>query len=613
MTSTPPSSRSDTSRRQAFIRQASAPVIDSQKPALIHRWLHALENSKGWTTFGLRDNASLETAWIKYEAEGRDTKQKTDVDTGSNATPGEKLKGSEDLKGTEKEEEFIEPPDPDTPLPVWRVPVADEKLFEVDLRKKKLWPVFWKGKGLEVLRGSWFFDASKISPCNENVAQELEMLYNTIKPWLPSYTDELKSAVNLGAEAEAKLRAPLKSLKGTYVIFLGKSLARIYSDDVTSRMTKTLWTAWSGAHGGGTLVARGFDNARRLLRTRENKRPVSKSTPRRARETSNSVHDSPTPSGSKMPQASEDFVKEGSAQPDTPTPEATPNPSSTSATLNTEGISSDMLKSFVTKLSGWGSSSSKEASRLTTRTQDDIKEAFKEAQSIGQGLNTKGGKGQMGGMASAGLEDDNQDGSDREEEEVTAEQEAKEEEEELERERQRDEEPIELVLIWHGIGQKLAEEWKSLDFTLAVSSLRALAHKRRSMAAPSDVGGGGMAALSRGRRVQFIPVLWRATLNDFEPTASDEEAKKEEHLNNKFSIDDIFSDTIPLIKQLISGILFDIPLYLSQHREEILSRVIKESNRVYRLFLQRNEKFLTNGGRTSLLAHSLGAALAVDV
>lgn len=172
---------------------------------------------------------------------------------------------------------------------------------------------------------------------------------------------------------------------------------------------------------------------------------------------------------------------------------------------------------------------------------------------------------------------------------------------------------MDLVLVWHGIGQRLAEEWKSMDFTLAVSSLRTLAHKRQAKASLSDVGGGGMPALSKGHRVQFIPVLWRATLQDFEPPATDD-AAAEEHLNNRFDIDEILSsDTIPLVRQLISGVLFDIPLHLSQHREEILSRVIRKTNRVWRLFAQRNDQFLAHGGRTSLIAHSLGAALAVDM
>lgn len=229
----------------------------------------------------------MEEAWAafqKVKTEPDRKEKETDpaskgTDGGTSATPGEKAKDAREKGKTKNQEEeaSLEPPDPDEPLLVWRVPVGEDRLFEVDLRTKKLWPVFWKGKGYDVFRATWFFDSSKSSPCDDKVAQEIENLYHSIQPWLPSYADELKLAVSLGSDAEVKLRAPLTSLKGTYVIFWGKSLARLYSDDVTSRMTKTLWTAWSGAHGGGTLVARGYDNARRLLRRREIKGPVSKS------------------------------------------------------------------------------------------------------------------------------------------------------------------------------------------------------------------------------------------------------------------------------------------------------------------------------------------------
>lgn len=622
MTDTPPPPPNASNlRRQAFIRQASTPVVDLKKPDLVFRWLQALETGKGWTAVGLRDHGRLEAAWAAYEEErgeangSAESEGKANTDSGPAATPGEKAQEARE-KGKDKvEDESIvwEPPDPDQPLPVWRVPVGEDRLFEVDLRTKKLWPVFWRGKGCNMLRGSWFFDASKLSPCNNEVAKELEALYHTIQPWLPSYADELKSAVALGAEAEGKLRAPLVSLKGTYVIFLGKSLARLYSDDVASRMTKTLWTAWSGSHGGGTLVARGFDNARRLLRTRENKRVVSKSAKRAGQKTT--LLESPKlAQGEHVRQESDSTIMKGAATPAVFSHDK----------QHEEDESAGALRSLVSKFGSWGGSSSRlasAASALPVKTQNDIKEAFTEAQDRAQGLeNTISERMKLeklsGMVGGAGLATDDEDGTDREEEEITAEEEAREEEVELQREEERDRDQIEVVLVWHGIGQKLAEEWKSLDFTLAVSSLRALAHKRQAHAPPVDVGGGGMPALSKGRRVQFIPVLWRATLQDledFDPPNTDKEASPEEHLGNRFSIDDIFSDTIPLIRQLISGILFDIPLYLSHHREEILSRVVKESNRVWRLFAQRNENFLANGGRTSLIAHSLGAALAVDM
>lgn len=626
MTSAPPVNATSV-RRQAFLRKASAPVIDSKKPALVHRWLHAQESGKGWTTFGLRDSAHLEEAWQAFESDS-DSKREQQTSSESELPPpvegeesGREQKGKK--KGEAAKELDIDPPDPDIPLPVWRVPVAEDRLFEVDLRTLKLWPVFWKGKGSEVMRGSWFFDSAKISPCDDKVAQELESLYHSIQPWLPSYADELRSSVTIGSEAEDKLKAPLTSLKASYVIFLGPYLARIYTDDVTSRMTKTLWTAWSGAHGGGTLVARGYDNARRLLRTRENKRPASRSARKSEHKSRESGDAKASPNAKAAPVGNTDsIVRDGTAKPSSRPSTATTEDEedeALAAAASTETGSAEMLRSFVTKFGSWGASSSKSTMTMSGKTKFDIKEAFAEAQNRVQTEPVCGADGRaahaesMEGMASAGLQGDDDDTSERDEQDLTAEEEAREEEEELERERLRDEEPIELVLVWHGIGQKLAEEWKSLDFTLAVSSLRALAHKRQGSAPPSDVGGGGLPALSKGRRVQFLPVLWRATLQDFEPPTLDENAKPEEHLDNHFSIDDIFSDTIPLIRQLISGILFDIPLYLSQHREEILSRVIKESNRVWKLFSQRNERFVQNGGRTSLIAHSLGAALAVDM
>lgn len=49
---------------------------------------------------------------------------------------------------------------------------------------------------------------------------------------------------------------------------------------------------------------------------------------------------------------------------------------------------------------------------------------------------------------------------------------------------------------------------------------------------------------------------------------------------------------------------------MSHHRLRVVQVVMKEANRVYRLFCQRNPKFK---GKCSIVAHSLGAPLAIDV
>ena len=80
-------------------------------------------------------------------------------------------------------------------------------------------------------------------------------------------------------------------------------------------------------------------------------------------------------------------------------------------------------------------------------------------------------------------------------------------------------------------------------------------------------------------------------------------------------LNDIFGDdkSIPLIRQIISGVLVDIPMYMSPaHHENIIARVVDEMNRLYRLFLQRNPR-KTGKITVNVIGHSLGSAIAMDV
>ena len=62
----------------------------------------------------------------------------------------------------------------------------------------------------------------------------------------------------------------------------------------------------------------------------------------------------------------------------------------------------------------------------------------------------------------------------------------------------------------------------------------------------------------------------------------------------------------------MSDVLLDIPLYLSQHKPKIVEAVIREANRVYRLWCQNNPGFHDHG-RVHILAHSLGSVMTVDI
>lgn len=54
----------------------------------------------------------------------------------------------------------------------------------------------------------------------------------------------------------------------------------------------------------------------------------------------------------------------------------------------------------------------------------------------------------------------------------------------------------------------------------------------------------------------------------------------------------------------------DILLYQSAYREHISSIVLAESNRIYKLFLERNPEF---NGKVSVIGHSLGSAILFDL
>jgi hypothetical protein len=52
-----------------------------------------------------------------------------------------------------------------------------------------------------------------------------------------------------------------------------------------------------------------------------------------------------------------------------------------------------------------------------------------------------------------------------------------------------------------------------------------------------------------------------------------------------------------------------VPLYMTKYREQMLSIISQEINRVYHLFLRNNPNFLAKGGKVSILGHSLGVRI----
>ncbi|KKF95992.1 putative phospholipase C20G8.02 mitochondrial [Ceratocystis platani] len=90
-----------------------------------------------------------------------------------------------------------------------KVPVNEDYLFDVDIAKRELGPVYWQGPIYEVRRGTWFTqEGSKLVPCEENLAAQLEEGYLKVKPWL--YTPPLSKSEK-GTATATKGQTPKSS------------------------------------------------------------------------------------------------------------------------------------------------------------------------------------------------------------------------------------------------------------------------------------------------------------------------------------------------------------------------------------------------------------------
>lgn len=58
-----------------------------------------------------------------------------------------------------------------------KVPVNEDHLFEVDVSQRTISPVYWEGPTYEVRRATWFMQADGWVPCEENLAEQIELGY----------------------------------------------------------------------------------------------------------------------------------------------------------------------------------------------------------------------------------------------------------------------------------------------------------------------------------------------------------------------------------------------------------------------------------------------------
>lgn len=160
-----------------------------------------------------------------------------------------------------------------------------------------------------------------------------------------------------------------------------------------------------------------------------------------------------------------------------------------------------------------------------------------------------------------------------------------------------------LVFVIHGIGQKLSQRMESFHFTHAINAFRREVNVEIGSKDCKSKLRDGMGG------IMVLPINWRHALS-FEDGGYRE--TEEDPAHNEFNLLDITPDTLPSVRGIVSDVMLDIPYYMSHHQPRMIAAVIREANRVYKLWCSNNPGF-SQQGRVHIIAHSLGSVMAVDI
>ncbi|KAI7816832.1 DDHD domain-containing protein [Gamsiella multidivaricata] len=418
--------------------------------------------------------------------------------------------------------------------------VNEDYLFQVNIQKMEIKPVYWLGPTYEVRRAVWFLQLDgKFVPCEANLTQQIEYGYNKHRPWIappPTLDASGKEVVEVRPE---KSWALLGKYISQYVVFTDAHHAWLLSDDLKSKFAKTIFTKVSlTATLGGAHLIRGYDEVEKF---------VSK-------------------------KASEDAAQKKKDGTDTKKKET----------------------SEIQKKREAAQSLQQKTKRLTEEEKDTIQESHE-------------------------IDDYS---NEEENEERTIDH---------------------LVLVIHGVGQKLGDRMEAINFIHDVNVMRrtmketaaTFVQQSPGNATPKDQAGGAEKdkeatskmggstasknpyAVPSGSGVQVLPVEWRRQIT-FGMANEDEELQRDlstpEAEEGCPTMEDIMLDGVPTIRMLVSDVLMDVLLYMTpSYKRKMMEVVTNELNRVYRSFVHHNPDFLRRGGKVSILGHSLGSLLALDI
>lgn len=452
-----------------------------------------------------------------------------------------------------------------------RVAVNEDYLFDVDIEERELAPIYWLGPIYEARRGTWFFqEGSGLRPCEENLAAQLEEGYLKTKPWLTVRTRSKPEGKASGTSSPAQLRStderasdavaqqtkppntagqpqlPTYRLFGAYM-----NNVATYEDDKTAWMTTDVMLSWVAASVYERFAGGGYMSGVKLVR--------GYSESKKTREKEDISVSSETPSIPGLDERQQKLLKRRSAPPTTRDSFDDVGYEEV-IKKESEQREANLQRQLSSLMEGEGQNEEETEEKIRKRDEQEIQDDY----------NARAGEAQN---------------------------------REIEH----------LVLVTHGIGQRLGLRVESVNFVHDVNILRKTIKSVYSNSADLKALNSELGPGPGNCRVQVLPVCWRHLIEFPRQRQKKGESDLGELTGEEDeypSLEDITVEGVAFARSLISDLALDVLLYQSSYREEISRVVVAETNRILKLFRERNPEFK---GKVHLMGHSLGSAIFFDV
>ncbi|KAL9104688.1 MAG: hypothetical protein Q9163_000366 [Psora crenata] len=439
-----------------------------------------------------------------------------------------------------------------------KVPVNEDYLFDVDIQRRELGPAYWLGPIYEVRRGSWFYqEGSTLRPCDENLAGQLEQGYLKIKPWRDSTSAPPESTTKpKSVPVSTTLDGSYQSPEVRMITESPKGAKEERPPPIKFEMqTQRLFGAYMNS------VVTYQDSTTAWLLTDDFLSRMS-STMYQRFAGGGHLGGIKVVRGYSEPNKTKDIKRNEGPTSDTAKRLSAPPENDNLATVETESDVSSRKETSILKLERQMSNLDpfEQEEEARQRDEDEIREDYIEADGDDPGR-------------------------------------------EIEH----------LLLVTHGIGQKLGLRLEMLNFIRDVNMLRKTLKGVYQSSPDLQLLNSEINKIPKNCRIQVLPIAWRHLLDfpkqTFRQNREQDVADASED-DEYPSLENISLEPSTIIRSVIRDLGLDILMYQSAYNDHISKIVVKECNRVYDIFMERNPNF---SGKISLIGHSLGSAILFDI